>query len=164
MTQDKPDLSAFMPEGWEGAYPPCQIQVNSEGELHHFGAPIIHPGVREIIFASVIMEGSLYLLRKDGKTCQLEVEDTFFVVRAVDFHDSGATVTLNDGNSEPLDPATLYIGQGEVLYCRVRAGAFPARFLRQAYYQLAQRVEEEDGGFVLKLAGQTYALKSGPEA
>ena len=42
---DKPDLSAFMPEGWTGKYPPCQIQVSPDGEMSSQGRPMVHPTI-----------------------------------------------------------------------------------------------------------------------
>ena len=59
------DLSAFMPAGWTGKLPPCLIQVSPEGELSTNGAPLIHPGILELIFASVHLEDGIYLL--EGK-------------------------------------------------------------------------------------------------
>ena len=40
----------------------------------------------------------------------------------------------------------------------VRDGVFPARFLRPAYYQLTQYVEEEDGTYVLPLNDKKYVI------
>jgi hypothetical protein len=151
-------LSAFIPPGWQGKLPPCQIQVNAQGELHHFGAPLVHPGILELIFESVHYEDGVYLLRIGQQSCQLEVEDTFFVVQRAELQDSQALLTLNGGSSEPLDPESLWIGPGEVLYCRVKAGVFPARFLRQAYYQIAELIEEDGEGFALALGGRRYPL------
>ncbi|MCA1905406.1 MAG: hypothetical protein LDL11_02295 [Desulfarculus sp.] len=158
------DLSAFMPAGWSGKLPPCLIQVNPEGELSTNGAPLIHPGILELIFASVHLEDGIYLLRVGNQQCQLEVADTFFVVRSVSLGPEGASLTLNDGSSELLDPATVWLGENGVLYCQVKAGAFPARFNRQAYYQIAQAIVESGDGFVLRLGGRDHAIASAPPA
>ena len=158
------DLSAFIPAGWTGKLPPCLIQVSPEGELSTNGAPLIHPGIRELIFASVHLEDGVYLLRLGRQQCQLEVADTFFVVRGVDLGPDQATLTLNDGSREALDPASLGMGDNGVLYCRVKAGAFPARFLRQAYYQLAAAVVETGDGFALRLGGRDHPIATPPPA
>lgn len=152
------DLNAFIPEGWQGKFPPCLIQVNAQGELSHHGAPLIHPGILELIFQSVRLEDGLYLLRLGRQVCQLEVEDTFFVVARAQEENGGFLLTLNDGSQEALDPATLWIGPQEVLYCQVKEGRFPARFLRPAYYQLAARVVEGPRGFALELGGEQHDL------
>ena len=155
----KKDLSAFIPEGWEGKLPPCLIQVSDQGELFHQGAPIIHPAVRELIFQSVLLDDDgVYLLKVDGQTCQLEVADTFYVVTAIKVQGEKITLILNDGEKETLDGPTLRVGKGDVLYCRVKQGAFPARFTRAAYYSLAEMVEQDGGGFCLALGPKKYPI------
>jgi hypothetical protein len=158
------DVLSFIPPGWEGKLPPCLIQVNAQGELHHQGAPLIHPGILELIFQSVHFEDGIYLLRIDKQSCQLEVEDTFFVVQRVRLEGDQALLSLSGGFSEPLDPASLWIGPREVLYCRVKGGVFPARFLRQAYYQIAELIEEDGEGFSLVLGGRRFPLPRGEQA
>jgi hypothetical protein len=160
VSQDQTDLKAFMPEGWQGKYPPCQISVDKDGNLYGKGAPLIHPAIRGDVFASVVYEDGIYVLRQDGKTCQLEVEDTFFVVRLAEKQGDRVILTLNDGEREELDPSSLYLGADQVFYCRVKQGRFPARFLRPAYYQLADLVVAEGEGFSLELAGRRYPLKN----
>ena len=53
----------------------------------------------------------------------VEIEDTAYVVTRVT-GDTGAgfTLRLNDESEEQLDPTSLSIGQGHVLYCRVKGG------------------------------------------
>ncbi|MCA1989869.1 MAG: hypothetical protein LDL07_12110 [Desulfarculus sp.] len=158
------DLSAFMPAGWTGKLPPCLIQVSPEGELSTNGAPLIHPGILELIFASVHLEDGIYLLRVGKQECQLEVADTFFVVRSVSLGPEGATLTLNDGSTEALDPSGVWLGESGALYCRVKGGSFPARFNRQAHYQIAQAIVESGEGFALRLDGRDHAIASAPPA
>jgi hypothetical protein len=152
------DLGAFIPEGWEGKHPPCLIQVDAEGRMSHHGAPLIHPGILELIYESVHLEDGLYVLRMGKQVCQLEVADTFFVVARAEVAAGTVTLLLNDGSSETLDPQSLWIGPQEVLYCRVKQGGFPARLLRAAYYQVAELVAEGPEGFVLELGGARHPL------
>ncbi len=161
MSADNLDLEKFMPKDWQGKYPPCQIQVNTEGELSHNGAPLVHPKVLEEVFASVCLEDGRYLLRVDGKTCELEVADTFFVVRRVDVAGGVLKVRLNDDTWEEVPPAGVWLGQNQMLYCRVKGGAFPARFARPAYYQLAQYIQPEGDGFALVVDGRHHPLPLG---
>lgn len=161
---NRDDLSAFIPAGWSGKLPPCLIQVSPEGELSTNGAPLIHPGILELIFASVHLEDGIYSLRVGKQQCQLEVADTFFVVKSVSLGAEGAALTLNDGSTEPLDPATVWLGDNGVLYCRIKAGAFPARFNRQAYYQIAEAIVESGDGFALRLGGRDQAIATAPPA
>lgn len=155
------DIMSFIPPDWQGGLPPCLIQVNAQGELSHQGAPLIHPGILELIYQSVHYQDGVYLLKIGKQSCQLEVEDTFWVVRGASQRDQGVLLTLNDGSQEPLDPSSLWIGPREVLYCRVKAGAMPARFLRQAYYQIAEMIEEEGDGFALVLGATRHPLTRG---
>ncbi|MFH2127544.1 MAG: hypothetical protein ABIK12_13570, partial [Pseudomonadota bacterium] len=87
-----------------------------------------------------------------------EVADTFFVVSRVEFSGEGATLTLNDSTSEPLDPKSLSLGENGIVYCRVKGGSFPARFGRAAYYQLAEKIVEQGEGFALVLGEKSWEL------
>lgn len=159
MSQDKIDISAFIPEGWEGKLPPCQIQVDRDGQMSHNGAPLVHPTIIKLIFASVHLEDGHYIVRLDDQACELEVADTFFVVARAEPAGESVRLTLNDGSTEQLDPQSLWIGRNEVLYCRVKGGRFPARFTRPAYYQMAELVVEAEGGFALLLGGRRWPLE-----
>ncbi|MCG6535780.1 MAG: DUF1285 domain-containing protein, partial [Syntrophales bacterium LBB04] len=91
-----------------------------------------------------------YLIRLAGEESYLEVEDTAFVISRIDLHSPGEGdacfhIWLSDDSREVLNLHTLFVGKGNVLYCRVKEGKFPARFQRQAYYQLGEHVQEEDG-------------------
>lgn len=156
--EPKLDLKHFMPPGWQGKYPPCQIRMDTEGKLWGEGRPMIHPGIIELVHQSVHFEDGIYYLELDGKRCQLEVDDTFYVVTGVAPEDQGLAVSLNDGSTETLDPASLWVGDADVMYCQVKGGALPARFTRQAYYQVAQWIEEDGEGFALVLGGRRYPL------
>ena len=153
------DLNSITPPGWQGKYPPCQIQVDPEGGLFHNGAPIIHPKVLQTIYAAVRLEDEVYFLELEGKRCQLEVSDTFFVVRRAQLNGGSIQLILSGGETESLDPASLWVGDGDVIYCMVRGGRFPARFLRAAYYQLARWIDEDQDGFYLSLNGRRFPIK-----
>lgn len=156
--EPKLDLQQFMPPGWQGKYPPCQIRMDSDGQLWGEGRPMIHKGIIELIYESVHFDDGVYFLELDGKRCQLEVDDTFYVVTGVGQGEAGLTVVLNDGSTEALDPASLWVGAGDVMYCQVKGGSLPARFKRQAYYQLAEWIQEDGDGFALVVDGQRYEL------
>ena len=70
-------------------------------------------------------------------------------------------MTLNDERQEVLDPQTLWLSRENVLYGLVKGRQIPARFLRAAYYQIAQYIEEEEnGGFFLSLNHQKFPIRS----
>ena len=70
-------------------------------------------------------------------------------------------LTLNDESQEILDPDTLRISSESVLYCTVKNNQIPARFLRPAYYQIAENIaEDETDGFVLAINNKRYPIKA----
>ena len=89
------------------------------------------------------------------------IDDAPFVVTQVTGNSAqGLILRLNDESEEPLDPTTLSISRDNVLYCRVKGAEHAARFLRPAYYQLAEYVQEDEknGTFGLRLRNHTYAI------
>ncbi|MCS6925700.1 MAG: DUF1285 domain-containing protein [Candidatus Binatia bacterium] len=91
----------------------------------------------------------------------VEIEDTPYVVTQVTgTPEGGFVVRLNDESEEPLNPATLSVGRDQALYCRVKNGEYPARFLRPAYYQLATYIQQEptSGTFFLPLRETRYRI------
>jgi hypothetical protein len=133
--------------------------VDKDGKLWHNGAPMIHPGILEMIFESVCLEEGDYILRMGQQACQLEVADTFYVVQRAERDGDRVRLSLNDGSEEILEPSSLWIGEDDVIYCLVKDGGHSARFLRSAYYQLTQWVEQEDDGFALVLGETRYPLR-----
>jgi uncharacterized protein len=110
-------------------------------------------------------DGSYYLQVGDERA-SVNVEDTPYVVKTVeDDGRGGFIVVLNDGEREPLDPASLEIGPDNVLYDRVKSGGLRARFLRAAYYHLSNRFEPDGhGGFSFLASGRRHRLKTAPPA
>ena len=102
-----------------------------------------------------------YYLQVAEERAAISVEDTPYVVKSIEGDAPGGfTIVLNDDEREPLDPATLEVGNDNVLYCRVKGGAERARFLRNAYYHLSPGFEaDERGGFALTMRGQRYPLR-----
>lgn len=107
-----------------------------------------------------------YFLEAGGERAAVEVEDTPYVVKAVEGDAAGGfTLVLNDEEREALDPTSLEIGPDNVLYCRVKRGQTRARFLRSAYYHLSDCLHDAGrGGFVLVMAGRRYALRAAPDS
>ncbi len=104
-------------------------------------------------------DGSYYLQVAEERA-SIEVEDTPFVVKAIEEGESGAiTLVLNDDTREALDPENLEIGPDNVLYTTVKDGEFRARFLRTAYYHLSSRFEmDERANVCLVLGGRRHAI------
>jgi len=145
--------------------PPCFIFIDKEGRWFHKGAEMVRRDIVRFFCERLGMDSlGRYVIRWGPEHCYLDVEDTPFVVREVGFTEDGGTqnfrLVLSDDSTELLDPATLFVGRESVLYCKVKEGGFPARFLRPAYYQLAEFFREENGGFYLPLNGEKHFLRS----
>ncbi|MGC1402294.1 MAG: hypothetical protein WA974_05125 [Thermodesulfobacteriota bacterium] len=147
---------------------PCLIFVSKDGKWYHEGAEIIHrPIFLWLIQSLEKTEDGLFIVNLNNQKCVLEVEDTPLVVRQVDLvrektkGKDQIRLTLNDESQEILDPETVWINKESVLYCQVKDGRFPARFLRPAYYQLAEYIVDEDNGeFALLLDNERYPIKA----
>ncbi len=148
--------------------PPCMIFVSKEGQWFHDGAEIIHrPIFLWMIQSMEKTEDGLFIVHLNNQKCYLEIEDTPLVVQKVDLIQEGPKqtaqirLTLNDESQEVLDPGTLKISSESVLYCTVKNNQFPARFLRPAYYQIAENItEDEAGGFDLALDDKRYPIQT----
>jgi len=146
--------------------PPCSILINKEGRWFHKGLEMIRRDFIRMFYQHMEMDSKgRYIITMAGDQCYVEVEDTPFVVwRTVVSNDNlnGArfSLYLSDDNAEDLDPETLEVGDGNILYCKVRKGSFPARFNRPAYYQLAKYIEEENGNFLLPVSGRKYPIRT----
>ena len=147
--------------------PPCLIFIDKEGHWYHRGAEMIRREIIRLFYQNMELDAEgRYLINWADSRCYVEVEDTAFVVLRVSLEDGLRTrrsrflVSLSDDTKEALAPDTLSVGKDHVLYCRVKSGAFPARFNRAAYYQLAQFVEEDSIGYFLSLNGQRHYIAS----
>ncbi len=143
--------------------PSCFIFVDKEGKWFHKGMEMVRREIIRFFCEHLEVDASgRYVINLDEEQCYIEVEDTPFVVRTVQFEETGGRKTfllsLNDETREVLRPESLSVGDEDVLYCRVKEGRFTARFHRPAYYQLAEFVREEDGKFYLPLNGRRYLI------
>lgn len=137
------------------------IRFGRDGQWYADGERIDNPRIARLFSRCVRRrpDGG-FMLEMGEERAPLEVEDTPFVVREVDGDpEQGFWIVLNDDTREPLDPATLRIAPDNALVCRAKGGAFEARFLRPAYYQLARwAVTTPAGDFVLRAAGREHAI------
>ena len=103
-----------------------------------------------------------YMLQVADERAAITVEDTPYVVTGVEEDGRGRFgIVTNDEVREPLDPATLEVGDANVLYCRVKAGEHRARFLRHAYYHLAEHFVSDDGvNFAIVIDGRRYPIRA----
>lgn len=150
---------------FENDIPPCSILIDKEGRWFHKGLEMIRRDIVQLFYRNMRADSKgRYIITMAGDRCYVDVEDTPFVVwRTVvsddDRNGSRFSLYLSDDSTEELDPETLEVGDGNVLYCKVRNGDFPARFSRPAYYQLAKYIEEENNVFFLPANGRKYPIR-----
>jgi hypothetical protein len=147
------------------------IFVSKDGKWYHEGAEIIHRAIFLWMIQSLEKtEDGIFIVHLNNQKCYLEVEDTPLVVQQVDLirespeGQANIRLTLNDESQEILNPDTLRISPESVLYCTVKNDVFPARFLRPAYYQIAENISEDDSGeFNFILNNKKYPIRSKAE-
>jgi hypothetical protein len=146
-----------------------EIKIDKDGIWYYNGAHMFRKEILSIFFQNLrIDECGRYLIELGPERCYLHVEDTAFVVAAVykiNLPCNGREqidVLLNDDSCEKLETNSLYTGEDNVLYCRVKEGRFTARFSRNSYYQLAEFIEQSENGanFFINLNGEKYFIKS----
>lgn len=154
----------------EDGIAPCLIHIDKEGKWFHKGVEMIRREfVRSFYQQMELDDMGRYIIYWGGKPCHVDVADTAFVVKRVASLNeetgkrNGFVLSLSDDTEEELMPDTLYLGEENVLYCRVKNGIFPARFNRAAYYQLAAHIEAEGGDYVLPVNGRKFKIAA-PEA
>src|SRR5271155_1452172 len=102
-----------------------------------------------------------YFLQVADERASITVEDTPYVVTGVEEDGQGGFVVVtNDEFREALDPSTLEVGDANVLYCRVKQGEFRARFLRHAYYHLAEHfVTDDSEKYFIMVGGRRFPIQ-----
>jgi len=150
-----------MPRGGFYAIHNSEIRFGRDGRWYADGQVIENQRIADL-FAQHVQrrpDGG-YMLRIADEQAPIEVDDTPFVVIGAELAAEGTLwVELNDRSRERLDPHTLQVGGDDVLYCRVKDGREPARFLRPAYYQVAPYIAATaPGAFVLRLSGGDYPI------
>lgn len=146
------------------ASPYVKLFIDREGRWFQNGAEIIHPGIYRLFCDALekVPDGG-YRVKIGRETCRVEVEDTPFVVKAIrDTVDGGIRLLLNDGTLDDFDPSTFWISSDGIPYCEVKGRRFPARFLRPAYYALAQYVVEDHGSYYLEVNGKRSIVRLQP--
>jgi hypothetical protein len=140
-----------------------RYQVDAEGRIYHDGSEILDgPTLRFFLRAMSRAPEGAWLVVCQGERNWFEADETPFVVQRVrpvlrDGALEGLELVLVGEHRESLDPTTLEERQGR-LYCRVRRGAFVARFGRVALHQLAPFLRDDGGRPVLVLGDMRHPI------
>jgi uncharacterized protein len=139
-----------------------KISFRRDGRWYSDEEPIDNPRIALLFSRSLKQnpDGSYYLQVAEERA-PVTVEDTPYVVKTVEDDGQGGFIVMtNDDEREPLDAATLQVGNDNVLYCWVKNGKFPARFLRPAYYHLSANFFADDAEhFSLVVHGRRYPIR-----
>lgn len=139
-----------------------KISFRHDGNWYNDDEVIENPRIA-LLFSRSIRRGpdGNYVLQVADERAPITVEDTPYVVTAIEADGRGGlAIVTNDQVCEALDPSTLEVGAANVLYCRVKQGEFPARFLRNAYYHLAEHLVTDDGeNFAILIDGRRYPIR-----
>ncbi len=101
-----------------------------------------------------------YFLQLGRESKRITVEDTpYFVTSLEGSAQSGFELILNDESREALDPPTLTYKPGR-LACRVKRGAFEAKFLHGAYFRLLESLEEDGSSYFVVIESRRVMLSS----
>jgi hypothetical protein len=151
----------------DGDIPFCHIRIDKEGVWYYKGSEMFRKEIVNLFYRNLRLDATgHYLIELENDRCYLDVEDTAFVVKSVQeslSEKKGESVfylMLSDDSMDVLDPSTLQIGIDNVLYCCVKNGGFKARFLRAAYYQLADHIayDENKDAYFIDLNATRYYL------
>jgi hypothetical protein len=158
------------------------LRLDREGRWWHEGQPVEHPRLAAALHRWLDrQEDGRYVVRLDAETtasavgeeqnaggetsddvrfAYVEVEDAPYVVRSVRTEQERMILRLSDGSEEELEYVSLRVGNGDVLYCRVKRDRFDARLSRNAQLVVAQQVEEgqSESGFVLVAGGGRWPI------
>ena len=138
-------------------------RVDREGRVFHDGSEIVDGAtLRFFLLALHRAPDGRWQVLCQGERNWFEPHDTPFVVRRLGLDVAGGRLRSIDlyfaGDlREPLDPATLE-HDGAQLFCRVRKGAFSARFGRMAMQQIAPWLADDCTGPAITLDGRRWPL------
>jgi hypothetical protein len=95
-----------------------------------------------------------------GERCEFECVDVPYIVRDVEDTNDEIVLVFQGGYKEALNPGTLFVGEKDVLYCKVRENRFIARFSRNAYFRFMKELDLDDTGrYGVRLGGVFWPIR-----
>lgn len=156
-------------EAWWKQVPP--LTLDREGRWFDRGVRVTNPRLAEFLLSRLVRdEEGRYLVAVGRDRRYVDVEDAPYRVLGIEMAGGSLAsrpllVRLNDGSLEELDPATFWIGQDGVPYCRVKAGRHKARFTPESYRQLSAYITEDadSGRYLLQVGSQAVTVPMEPQ-
>jgi len=138
------------------------IRIDKEGNWFHNGEPFINKKIIDYFNRSVnITAEGRYVIHYGEFTYPIAVDDAPVFVTGVLFQGFGPfekiILNLTTGEPEELDISTLTF-KNKTLYCRVKNGRLPAKFMRSPCFHILERLDERNGEFYLHLCGKNILI------
>ncbi len=156
-----------MEENWWKRVPP--LILDREGRWYDQGVRVTNPRLAEFLLTHLSKdEEGHYVVMVGRERRYVEVEDAPY--RALGIEVAGGEegserlfVRLNNGDLEPFDPATFWIGRDGTPYCRVKDGLHKVRFTAESYRQLSAFITEEVGAdrYFLQIGSRRISVPVG---
>lgn len=143
------------------------LSIDDEGRFLHLGEPITHARTLDVLWRSLARApDGRWLVRVGRESAYVDVKETPYSVRGIVEGAPGAApaLLLSDGTREPLEPATLSIGEDGVLRCRVKGGE-RARFTRAGQVALGFALDEDPPGtgrYAITIGGIRWPILAAP--
>lgn len=133
------------------------IRRDARGRWYHQGVPIETAAIERAFDRWIDRaEDGRLILKNEINWVYCEVEGAPIFVRRSALVGERLRLSLSDDREEWLRPETLRQGPDGRLYCQVREGRLAAAFEREAMPAFETRLEEDDGGVVLRLEGAAF--------
>ena len=134
-----------------------KFSVDYEGVWRHDDTPITHERTWKYFSGLLACDREGVCHISDGLVrVDVQVADAALIVMALRMTDEGIRIFFHDDTNELLKPETIRF-KGGAPYCDVR-NCLKARFSRTAWFQLAEHIEEQNGGYVLIVNGKEYPI------
>lgn len=137
---------------------PGGLSFSKQGFWHHDGMPVSHPGLASYLNRSLAWSSQTggWGLVSGEWFIPVVIEDTPYIVTALEVRDGKLLVQLNDETVQEADPATLRFGAEDVPYLKIRNctaenGTVEARLGRSAMQALLPFIDEQNGEYYFSL-------------
>jgi|SRR4051794_20730449 hypothetical protein len=140
------------------------LRLDKEGRFWHRGGLVEHARTNAVLHQGIHRAPDGRWATRIGKEWgYLEVEDAALWVRRIEPHGERLRGQLASGDWVEIDPSTLSAGADDALYVRVKGER--ARLTRPAQLSLSELLEEDPGGFALRLGDRAFTIgrDAGPE-
>lgn len=96
-----------------------------------------------------------------GEECRFTAEDVPYIILNFEIKNDQVTLIFPGNYREILNPETLFVGEKNVLYCKVREGKCLARFHRKSYLEFTKKIQfdPKTQSYYLPLADKQYRIK-----